>query len=68
MRQVQTVSAVIFFMAIHVPLSRMSSYFMLATALLPMMLNLKTKYWFYKKTNKLVVKLFRQDKEVQNFI
>jgi len=62
------VSAVIFFMAIHIPLSRMSSYFMLATALLPMMLNIKTKYWFYEKSNKLVVKVFSKDKEAQNFI
>lgn len=61
-------SAVIFFMAIHIPLSRMSSYFMLATALLPMMLNIKTKYWFYEKSNKLVVKVFSKDKEAQNFI
>lgn len=55
-------------MAIHIPLSRMSSYFMLATALLPMMLNIKTKYWFYEKSNKLVVKVFSKDKEAQNFI
>lgn len=55
-------------MAIHIPLSRMSSYFMLVTALLPMMLNIKTKYWFYEKSNNLVVKVFSKDKEAKNFI
>ena len=46
----------------------MSSYFMLVTALLPMMLNIKTKYWFYEKSNNLVVKVFSKDKEAKNFI
>jgi len=33
-----------------------------------MMLNLKTKYWFYEKTNRFVVFFFRHDPEAKNYV
>jgi len=42
--------------------------FCLVTALIPMMMNLKTKYWIYEKLNKLVVIFYKQDKEAVNFV
>lgn len=69
MRQIQTQSAIIFFVLMHVPLSRMHSGFCFATALMPMMLNLKSKYWFYEKTNNFIVFIFgRWDKEAKNHV
>jgi len=39
------------------------------TALMPMMLNLKSKYWFYESANDFVVLVFgRWDKEAKNFV
>lgn len=69
MRQVQTQSAIAFFVLIHVPLSRQNSLFCFATALMPMMLNLKSKYWFYERTNDFVVFVFgRWDQEAKNYV
>jgi hypothetical protein len=48
MRQVQTTSAISFFVLIHIPLSRFHSLFCFLTAIVPLALNLKTKYWFYE--------------------
>lgn len=33
-----------------------------------MMLNLKSKYWFYEKTNDFIVFIFRKDKEAKNWV
>lgn len=33
-----------------------------------MMLNLKTKYWFYEKTNRVVLFFFRHDPEAKNYV
>lgn len=69
MRQVQTQSAMVFFVLLHVPLSRMNSLFCFVTALMPMMLNLKSKYWFYERTNDFIVLIFgRWDKEAKNYV
>ena len=69
MRQVQTQSAIVFFILIHVPLSRQNSLFCFVTALMPMMLNLKSKYWFYERTNDFVVFVFgRWDPEAKNHV
>lgn len=59
----------IFFVLLHVPLSRMNSLFCFVTALMPMMLNLKSKYWFYERTNDFIVLIFgRWDKEAKNYV
>lgn len=68
MRAVQSQSAIIFFILIHIPLSRYNSGYCFFTALLPMMLNLKTKYWFYEQANNLVVLFFKSDKEAKNHV
>ena len=33
-----------------------------------MMLNLKTKYWFYEKTNRFVLLFFPNDPEAKNYV
>jgi len=68
MRSVQTISAVAFFLGVHIPLSRIHSGFSFATAFLPVMLSLKTKYWFYEKANQLVCLVYRHDKFAKNVI
>ena len=50
------------------PLSRVNSLFCAVTALLPLAMNLKTKYWFYEKANQFVCLIWRKDKEARNFI
>ena len=55
-------------MLIHVPLSRFHSLFCFVTAIVPLALNLKTKYWVYEKTNDLVVKIFKNDKYAKNYV
>ena len=51
MRSIQTTSAIIFFLAVHIPLCRWNVGFSLVSAFMPLMLNLRTKYWFYEKAN-----------------
>ena len=68
MREIQSASAAIFFLLVHIPLSRVNSLFCLITGSIPMMLNIKTKYWFYELTNKFVCMFFRQDKEAINYV
>ena len=68
MRQIQTFSAIIFFVLVHIPLSRINSGFQFISCLLPMMLNLKTKYWFYEKTNRFMIKFFPNDMEAKNYV
>ena len=69
MRQVQTQSAMIFFVLVHIPLSRMNSLFCFLTALMPMMLNLKSKYWFYERANDFIVLVYgRWDPEAKNYV
>lgn len=58
MRSIQTRSAIILFLLVHIPLSRVSSAFSLLTGILGMALNLRTKYWFYRKANNLVCFIF----------
>jgi len=52
MRQIQNISALIFFILIHVPLCRLSPYFSLLTSLIPLILDKKNKQriylWAYK--------------------
>mmetsp|Transcript_19188 Transcript_19188/g.29392 ORF Transcript_19188/g.29392 Transcript_19188/m.29392 type:complete len:169 (+) Transcript_19188:1255-1761(+) len=50
-RSIQTMSTLIFFMTIHVPLSRLHTSFAFITAFIPIMLNIRTKYWFYLRLN-----------------
>ena len=68
MRAIQTISALIFFIAIHVPLSRLNTIFCFITALVPVMLNLGTKFWFYEKANQIVCFFFRYDVEAKNIV
>jgi hypothetical protein len=58
-RQIQSSSTIIFFILINIPLSRMNCTFCFLTALVPMMINLRTKFWFYEKANNLVCMVFR---------
>lgn len=66
LRDVQTISATIFFICVHVPLSRHHSAWCLVTGLLPMMLSIKAKFWFYEKMNDIVVLMFPNDQEAKN--
>jgi hypothetical protein len=68
MRKVQTISAVIFFVLIHIPLSRYHSSMCFLTALMPLSMNLKTKYWFYEKANDFVLLFFKKDKHAKNYV
>ena len=68
MRDIQTRAAVSFFLLVHVPLSRINPGFTIVTAMLPLMLNLRTKYWIYEMSNSLVVKVFKGDKEAVNYV
>lgn len=58
----------IFFILVHIPLSRMHSTFGFLTAFIPIMLNIRTKYWFYETCNKLVCLVFKNDPEAKNHI
>jgi len=53
---------------VHVPLSRVNSLFCVVTAFVPMMFNIRTKYWIYEKTNRVVCLFFRNDKEALNYV
>jgi hypothetical protein len=68
MRSIQSSSTIIFFILINIPLSRMDLSFSFVTALVPMMLTLRTKYWFYEKANNVVCMVFRNDHEAKNHI
>ena len=71
MRGIQTKATVIFFVMIHIPLSRMHSSFSFLTALIPIMLNIRTKYYFYEKSNRFVcwiINKFMDDPEAINHI
>jgi hypothetical protein len=57
-----------FFLLVHIPLSRMHSAFGFLTAFIPVMLNIRTKYWFYEQSNKVVCLIFRNDDEAKNHI
>ena len=61
LRGVQTTSAIVLFICLHVPLCRFHSGFSFVTAIIPMMLNMKSKYWFYERANDLVLVFFRKD-------
>ena len=71
MRGIQTKSTVIFFVMIHIPLSRMHSAFAFLTALIPIMLNVRTKYYFYERTNRVVCWItnkFMDDPDAMNHV
>jgi hypothetical protein len=68
MRSIQTTSAIIFFLLLQIPLCRIHIGFSFATALIPMMLNVRTKYWFYQKANDFVVLIYKNDPEARNQI
>ena len=57
-----------FFVLVHIPLSRYSSFFCFVTAMVPLALNLKSKYWVYEQTNKFVLLFFKNDKYAKNFV
>lgn len=71
-RSVQSTSAIIFFVMIHVPLCRIHSLFTLLTAFLPLFLNMRTKIWFYEKANQITamiwLRIFKEDYEAVNVI
>jgi len=67
-RSIQSNSTMIFFILVHIPLSRMHSTFGFLTAFIPIMLNIRTKYWFYETCNKLVCLIFKNDPEAKNHI
>lgn len=52
----------------HIPLSRLNVGFSVITAFLPLMLNLRTKYWFYEKANQLVCWVWKDDPEAVNIV
>lgn len=72
MRNIQTTAALVFFTMIHIPLCRVHSLFTLLTGFLPLMLNLRTKVWFYEKANQWTawawLSVFRKDVGVINNI
>lgn len=71
-RRVQTVSALIFFGMIHIPLCRIHSAFTILTALLSLLLSMRTKIWFYEKANiitsKIWLRIYKEDFEAVNII
>lgn len=46
----QTIASVFLFFLVHIPLSRISPYFSLATVLIPLTLSQPTKIYIYQKT------------------
>lgn len=69
MKQIQTKSAILLFFLINIVLSRQHSLFSFITALMPLLLNRRTKYWFYQKANDLTVFIYgKKDLESKNFI
>ena len=68
MKEIQSKATIIFFLLINIPLSRMNSLYCFATALVPLCLNIRTKYWFYQKANGVVKFFFRKDKEATNHV
>ena len=68
MRSVQTTSAIMLFIWLHVPLCRFHSAFSIVTAGIPVMLNMKTKYWFYERANDFVLFFYRNDPEAKNYV
>jgi hypothetical protein len=67
-RSIQSNSTMIFFILVHIPLSRMHTTFGFLTAFIPIMLNIRTKYWFYETCNNLVCLIFKNDPEAKNHI
>lgn len=68
MRNIQTRAAAHFFVLLHIPLCTLHSVFSLVSCLTPMMLNLKTKYWIYERTNDFVCYVFKGDPEAKNHV
>jgi hypothetical protein len=54
MRYIQSASALIFFIMIHIPLSKISSLFAILTALVPMILDKGNKEMIYKSLHQIV--------------
>jgi len=67
-RSMQSFSTLMFFITVHIPLSRVHTVFAFITAFIPIMLNIQTKYWFYIKLNKVVCFVFKKDQEARNFM
>lgn len=71
-RRIQSTSALIFFVLIHIPLCRIHSLFTLLTAFLPLFLNMRTKIWFYEKANQwtasIWLRIYKEDYEAVNMI
>ncbi len=56
-RQMQTIASVFLFILIHVPLSRISPYFSMITALIPLTLAQPTKQYIYQLAREYSFKL-----------
>ena len=50
MRDIQSVSAMLVFVMIHIPLTKISSMFSLLTAIIPVILDKKNKEYIYLST------------------
>lgn len=54
MMHIQSESTILFFILIHIPLSRLHSSVSFLTGFIPIFTNMRTKYWFYEKANSFV--------------
>ena len=63
MREIQNISALICFIMIHIPLSRISSLFSLLTVTIPMALDKKNKINLYLKLNRMANSLTFSNEE-----
>ena len=48
MRQIQSISAAVFFILVHIPLTKISSLFSLATSIIPVILDKQNKEAIYE--------------------
>ena len=68
MRSIQSNSALVFFLMIHVPLANLHSMFCLVSCIFPVMLSMRVKLWIYEKANDFIVLIMPWDKEAKNHI
>ena len=54
MRDIENLSALLFFLLLHIPLSKISSLYSMVTALIPLLLDTRNKEKFYLTINKVV--------------
>ena len=68
MMRIQSYSTIIFFLMIHIPLSRLHSSVSFLTSFIPLFCNMRTKYWFHEKINNLICMIYKNDKEAKNHL